>query len=59
MEDLRQPSGLFFVLLGAILIGVSFTGATAPLLEINLNLYTGLFMLVFGGALLWLAKRPS
>jgi hypothetical protein len=59
MEDLRNPSGIFFVLLGLILTGMSFTGATAPLLEINLNLYTGLFMLVFGGTLLWLAKRAS
>jgi hypothetical protein len=59
MEDLRNPSGIFFVLLGLILTGMSFTGATAPLLEINLNLYTGLFMLAFGGTLLWLAKRAS
>jgi hypothetical protein len=59
MEDLRNPSGIFFVLLGLILVGMSFTGATAPLLEIDLNLYTGLFMLAFGGTLLWLAKRAS
>lgn len=59
MEDLRNPSGMFFVLLGLILTGMSFTGATAPLLEINLNLYTGLFMLAFGGTLLWLAKRAN
>jgi hypothetical protein len=59
MDDLRKPSGLFFVLLGVILTAVSFTGATAPLLELNLNLYTGLFMLAFGGTLLWLAKRAS
>jgi len=59
MIDLRKPSGLFFVLLGVILVGVSFTGATAPLLEMNLNLYTGLVMLVFGGTLLWLARRTS
>jgi hypothetical protein len=59
MEDLRNPSGIFFLLLGLILTGMSFTGATAPLLEINLNLYTGLFMLAFGGTLLWLAKRAN
>ncbi len=59
MDDLRKPSGIFFVLLGLILTGVSFTGATAPLLDMNLNLYTGLVMLVFGGTLLWLAKRAS
>jgi hypothetical protein len=59
MDDLRKPSGVFFLLLGIILTAVSFTGATAPLLEINLNLYTGLFMLGFGGTLLWLAKRAN
>ena len=59
MDDLRKPSGLFFVLLGIILTAVSFTGATAPLLEMNLNLYTGLFMLAFGGALLWLARQAN
>ena len=59
MGDLRKPSGIFFVLLGLILTGYSFTGATAPLLDYNLNLYTGLTMLGFGGTLLWLARRPS
>ena len=59
MADLRKSYGWFFLLLGVILNGVSFTAATAPLLEINLNLYTGLFMLLFGGALLWLAKQES
>ena len=59
MDDLRKPSGIFFVLLGMILTAVSFTGATAPLLDMNLNLYTGLFMLAFGGTLLWLARRAN
>jgi hypothetical protein len=59
MEDLRIPSGWFFLLLGLILTGMSFTGASAPLLDLNLNLYTGLFMLLFGGTLLWLARRAS
>ena len=59
MKDLREPSGLFFLLLGLILTGVSFTGATAPLLDWNLNLFTGVFMLIFGGILFWLAKRAS
>ena len=59
MGDLRKPSGIFFVILGFILTAYSFTGATAPLLDYNLNLYTGLTMLGFGGTLLWLAQRPS
>jgi hypothetical protein len=61
MLDLRIPSGYFFLLLGIILIGVSFTmpSARAPLTEVNVNLYSGLAMAVFGGILLWLARRSS
>jgi hypothetical protein len=59
MGDLRTPSGIFFLLTGLILTAYSFTGAHAPLTDINLNLYTGLVMLGFGGTLLWLAQKPS
>ena len=59
MGDLRKPSGLFFLILGVILTAYSFTGASAPLTAYNLNLYTGLVMLGFGGTLLWLAQKPS
>lgn len=57
--DLRKPSGIFFLLFGAVLTAYSFTGARAPLTDLNLNLYTGLVMLGFGGALLWLAQKQS
>ena len=59
MGDLRKPSGIFFLILGVILAAYSFTGASAPLNDYNLNLYTGLVMLGFGGTLLWLAQRQS
>jgi hypothetical protein len=61
MWDLRKPSGVFFALLGAILIAAGLIGpdARAPLTDVNVNLYSGLSMLTFGGALLWLARRPS
>jgi hypothetical protein len=61
MNDLRTPSGWFFVLNGGILLGVGFLSpdARAPLTTINVNLYTGVAMLVFGGALLWLARRSQ
>jgi len=56
--DLRLPSGAFFLLLGVILLGVGLTGdARAPLTTVNINLYCGIGMFVFGGILLWLAKR--
>ena len=57
MLDLRVPSGWFFVLMGVILTAVGlFTDFKAPLTTSNVNLYTGLSMLVFGGLLLWLAR---
>jgi len=57
--DLRVPSGYFFTLLGLILVGL---GVLAPetraeLTEANVNLYSGLSMLVFGGFLLFMARR--
>jgi hypothetical protein len=59
--DLRQPSGWFFTLLGALLVitGVVSPEARAPLTQVNINLYAGLFTLAFGGILLWLAHRAS
>jgi hypothetical protein len=58
MLDLRKPAGYFFVLLG-VLIGATGLVADfgAPLLDINLNLYFGIFSIVFGGIFLWLARR--
>jgi hypothetical protein len=62
MWDLRLPAGLFFFGLGVILclLGLfapSFRSVAFP--EANVNLYGGLAMLVFGGVMLWLAKRAS
>jgi hypothetical protein len=59
--DLRKPSGWFFTLLGALLVitGVASPDARAPLTQVNINLYAGLFTLAFGGILLWLAHRAS
>ena len=61
MWDLRLPSGIFFALLGAILCatGLLAPGAGAPLTDVNINLYSGISMLLFGGILLWLSRRPS
>lgn len=56
--DLRIPSGWFFILLGAILLAVGLTvSPTAPLTDVNVNLYAGASMALFGGILLWLAKK--
>ena len=57
--DLRVPSGSFFVILGVILVGMGLLqpDLRAPLTEINVNLYSGLSMLAFGGFLLLMARR--
>lgn len=59
MLDLRKPAGIFFGLLGLLLTitGLVAPDFHAPLLEINLNLYFGIFSIVFGGVFLWLARR--
>ena len=60
MLDLRVPSGWFFLIMGVILTFVGlFSGYSAPLTTVNANLYSGISMLIFGGLLLWLARRTS
>lgn len=61
MWDLRTPSGWFFAILGVILcaVGLFSPGTRAPLTDVNVNLYAGVSMLVFGGILLWMARRAS
>lgn len=58
--DLRLPSGTLFVLLGVILavMGIA-TDARGRLTDANVNLWCGVSMLVFGGLLLWLARRKA
>ncbi len=58
--DLRVPSGWFFLLLGLILIAVSFTSdARAPLTDVNVNLYAGSAMAIFGGLMLWWSRTQT
>jgi len=59
--DLRVPSGLFFAILGVILVGMGVIepDLRAPLTEVNVNLYAGLAMLIFGGFLLIMARRAA
>lgn len=48
-------------MLGVILCvqGIAQPNLRAPLGDVNVNLYAGAAMLVFGGALLWLASRAK
>jgi hypothetical protein len=59
--DLRVPSGWFFFLLGVILAGMGLFApdARATLTDANVNLYSGVSMLVFGVFLLLLARRAT
>ncbi len=61
MLDLRTPSGLFFGLMGLILtaLGIFTPDERAPLTDVNVNLYSGLFMVAFGAFLLALAWRAA
>jgi hypothetical protein len=61
MLDLRVPSGWFFVILGVILAGMGLLqpDLRAPLTETNVNLYSGVSMLAFGGFLLLMARRAA
>ncbi|MEO8657862.1 MAG: hypothetical protein ABI693_05300 [Bryobacteraceae bacterium] len=60
MFDLRVPSGLFFLILGTILVAVGLiSDPRAALTDTNVNLYTGIFMLGFGGIMLWLSRRKT
>jgi uncharacterized membrane protein len=59
MFDLRLPSGLFFVLIGLVLVGFGLfaPGLRAPMTDANVDLYAGAVMLGFGAFLLFLARR--
>jgi len=60
MDDLRVPIGLIFSLFGIILVIAAFAaGYRAELTDVNVNLYGGIAMLVFGSVMLWLARRAS
>jgi hypothetical protein len=61
MLDLRVPSGSFFTILGVVLLfmGITDPGNRAALTDVNVNLYAGLAMLVFGLFLLLLARRAA
>lgn len=62
MNDLRRPTGFLFAVLGAILLlyGLLSPEVQAPLEPgVNVNLWCGLMLLVFGGCLLWLSYRAK
>jgi uncharacterized membrane protein HdeD (DUF308 family) len=62
MNDLRRPTGFLFALLGAILLlyGLISPEVQAPLEPgVNVNLWCGLTLLIFGVCLLWMSYRAK
>lgn len=60
--DIRLPIGLMFAILGLLLAGYGLVGDKAiyqRALGININLWWGLVMLVFGVVMLLLGKRGT
>lgn len=58
--DLRLPIGWMFTAIGALLVAyglISDTAIYAKSLGINVNLWWGVVLLLFGGMMLWLARR--
>jgi hypothetical protein len=58
IEDLRFCIGAFFVIVGGLLT-VQGLIEPAPVLDINLTLWTGLIFLLFGGAAVTLSLRGA
>jgi hypothetical protein len=62
--DIRMPLGLMFAIQGALLAGFGVATASSPIyrqhsLGINVNLWSGLGMVIFGVVMLWLARRAA
>ncbi len=59
--DIRLPMGLLFLILGVILIGYGLISDqaiyAAHSLGQNVNLIWGAIFALFGGVMLWLARR--
>jgi hypothetical protein len=60
--DLRLPIGLMFSIIGALLVVFGLASDPAIYqrsLGVNVNLWWGLVLLVFGLVMLWLVRRDS
>jgi hypothetical protein len=59
--DLRYPLGLLFTAFGVLLVGYGLFAPSvrALMVAVNVNLYAGLAMLIFGVLMLGLAKRAE
>ena len=56
--DIRWPIGLMFTLIGVLLVITGFSGGESPRLPgINIDLWWGVLLLIFGGGMLLGALR--
>lgn len=57
--DIRFPIGLLFSILGVVITAFGFFTRGSEIyrhsLNININLYTGVCLIVFGAIMLWMA----
>ena len=60
MLDLRLPIGWFFTITGVLLLAMGFrAGGTRSLTAVNVDLYCGLFITIFGAILPPLSARAA
>lgn len=62
--DIRIPIGLMFTIFGLLIGGYGALSRGSEIYErhslgININLWWGLVMLLFGGVMLWLGRRGA
>jgi hypothetical protein len=57
MSDLRNPIGIFFAIVGILLLAQ--WRETAPMTTAPVNLYVGVTMILFGLVMVWLARKHS
>lgn len=57
LNDLRFIIGIFFALIGAMLVMLAFVLNYELASGKTLNLFAGLSMMVFGAFMLWMSKR--
>jgi hypothetical protein len=57
MNDLRNPIGLFFAIVGLLLL--ERWREVAPLTSAPVNLYVGVTMILFGLGMVWLGRKRS
>ena len=59
LNDLRYIIGLFFTIVGAVLVVMPLVATSDKAYGFNLNLFAGLAMLVLGLSLLWASSKKS